>query len=181
MNLDKFNTFLLGLHFCTITAFLSGLLLLQAVSRTLTGLQIRAVIIYFAAKPQKPPGNWYINASEDLNKQSEHCGLLAYSSSSIDTLPTMDFYTEAFEDDEEFIIGLDSISSRHLFPEKFWMDNLPNTHYTPKSPVHLISILQLARGTQEKSWQSTGECKSNSFGTMSLQLSLIVYLGRSHF
>jgi hypothetical protein len=83
-----------------------------------TGCLLDIVKAYFSKRPKKPPDPTLLTHSIELdNEQTREHGLIACSSAISRDSSMMDIFTESFDSEEQVIIGLDSLCSRHLFFE----------------------------------------------------------------
>jgi hypothetical protein len=114
VNLDRFNLFLLGLQSLSNMAFLSGLLLLHEISLLFFGLVGEVVKAYFVKRPKKPPD---ISLHTQEVENTDH-SYVACSSTNEDNLQNAGFYCNDFDSERASMVGLDSLCSRHLFPDK---------------------------------------------------------------
>jgi hypothetical protein len=132
INLDKYNLFMLGIKFQELFMTMQHLLSLNQFVFLVTGCLLDIVKTYFSKRPKKPPDPTSCKTSiaSDNEHTREH-GLIACSSAISNDSSTLDIFTESFDSEEQVIIGLDSLCSRHLFcePSNFVSELTPITPF----------------------------------------------------
>jgi hypothetical protein len=119
VNLDRFNLFLLGIHYYSSLAILSSIVLIQDLSWMFTRALQDVVTIYFSKRPKKPPDIVFDKSViKDKLSVAEDTSFVACTSTLSRGLDDSDIYNDHFDTEDTFVVGLDSLCSRHLFPDK---------------------------------------------------------------
>jgi hypothetical protein len=112
INLDRYNMFLLGLTFQGILMLLQDFLLLHQLILLVSHNLLALAQMHFLKRPKKPPDP----VASSYDRDATH-GLIACSSPINNEVSEWDIFTESFDPEEQRIIGLDSLCSRHLFSD----------------------------------------------------------------
>jgi hypothetical protein len=121
INLDHCNLFLLGLHYYSTLGVLSDILLLHDLSWTFSALIRDVVTIYFSKQPKKPPDIEEVSTHNTLPDPAHHTvsrTLCVACSTALTNRLDDKGYSESFDSEDTFMVGLDSLCSCHLFPSK---------------------------------------------------------------
>jgi hypothetical protein len=123
INLDRYNMFLLGLTFQGILMLLQDFLLLHQLISLFSHNLLAIAQIHFLKHPRKPPdpiSQHTFSVLDPVASSYTHDtahGLIACSSAIGKEVSELDIFTESFDPEEQMIIGLDSLCSRHLFSD----------------------------------------------------------------
>ena len=110
INIDRYNSFLLGLYFKSLETVLYGLWAVHGMAYHLTSCILAAIQNVFLHKPKKPPDK------KAHISDTNACGLIACPSTLLHDLDDVAaLHSESFDVEEQVIVGLDSMCSRHLF------------------------------------------------------------------
>ncbi len=113
INLDKYNLFLLGICFWSLEVLLYQIFVDHIVAFHISVCLMAAIKDIPFCRLKKPPDK------NRLNAESTACGFIACSSTIPNDLEDMsEIHSESFDSEEQVIIGLDSMCSRHLFIDK---------------------------------------------------------------
>ena len=103
-------------------AVLSGILLLHELSWIFSGLIRDVVTIYFSKWRKKPPDIEVVPTHSTIPDPAPHTvsrtSFVACSTALTNRLDDKGCYNESFDSEDTFMVGLDSLCSRHLFPSK---------------------------------------------------------------
>jgi hypothetical protein len=155
INLDKANWFLLGMRGYYIAAILHQMILLQC----MTGWSIilaKATYSYFMRRPKKPPKPNTDQASVVIHSQNTNyeqpvsnspqplCCIACSTDSAVHDEPCEDWFKANFgEAEEQHLVGLDNMCSRHLFSD-------PNDFIGDILPIDPLEICGVAGGFRAK-------------------------------
>jgi hypothetical protein len=126
INIDRYNLFLLGVYFISQEALLYGLLANNTVAFHIYFCLLAAIKDVLLCRPKKPPDIKHHNAGASA------CSYIACSSTLLNDLEAVeDIPSESFDTEEQVIVGLDSMCSRHLFfdPSDFVSEIKPITPF----------------------------------------------------